>query len=182
MRSTSLTSHPHSLAGQSHGRNGSRSPGRHRVIAPSLQLSDAAASSVFRAVRLRGPIGRDVVAQVTSLSIATVNRQVTALLDAGILRERADLAVSGAIGRPRVPVEVNHEPFLTLGIHIGARTTSIVATDLFGRTLEDVCVQTIQQGDMTKDLALLVGPGTPFLTTEEFLAKLSDNLRQAMNL
>ena len=59
-------------------------------------------------------------------------------LDAGLLRERADLAVSGAIGRPRVPVEVNHEPFLTLGIHIGARTTSIVATDLFGRTLDAV--------------------------------------------
>ena len=83
MRSTSLTSHSHSLAGQPHGRNGSRSPGRHRVIAPSLQLSDGAASSVFRAVRLRGPIGRDVIAQVTSLSIATVNRQVTALLEAG---------------------------------------------------------------------------------------------------
>jgi hypothetical protein len=107
-------------------------------VAPSLQLSDGAASSVFRAVRLRGPIGRDVIAQVTSLSIATVNRQVIALLDAGILRERADLAVSGAIGRPRVPVEVNHEPFLTLGIHVGARTTSIVATDLFGRTLDAV--------------------------------------------
>jgi predicted NBD/HSP70 family sugar kinase len=67
-----------------------------------------------------------------------VNRQVIALLDAGLLRERADLAVSGAIGRPRVPVEVNHEPFVTLGIHIGARTTSIVATDLFGRTLDTV--------------------------------------------
>ena len=89
-------------------------------------------------MRLRGPVGRDVIADVTSLSIATVNRQVIALLDAGLLRERADLAVSGAIGRPRVPVEVNHEPFVTLGIHIGARTTSIVATDLFGRTLDTV--------------------------------------------
>ena len=138
MRSTTLTSHPHTHAGPPHGRKGLQPPGRHRVVAPSLQLSDAAASSVFRAVRLRGPIGRDVIAQVTSLSIATVNRQVTALLDAGILRERADLAASGAIGRPRVPVEVNHEPFLTLGIHIGARTTSIVATDLFGRTLDAV--------------------------------------------
>jgi predicted NBD/HSP70 family sugar kinase len=108
------------------------------VVAPSLHLSDAAAASVFRAVRLRGPIGRDVIATVTSLSIATVNRQVIALLDAGVLRERADLAVAGAIGRPRVPVEVNHEPFLTLGIHVGTRTTSIVATDLFGRTLDAV--------------------------------------------
>ncbi|MGO8935734.1 MAG: ROK family protein [Mycobacterium sp.] len=105
---------------------------------PSLHLSDSAPASVFRAVRLRGPVGRDVIAGVTSLSIATVNRQVIALLEAGLLRERADLAVSGAIGRPRVPVEVNHEPFVTLGIHIGARTTSIVATDLFGRTLDTV--------------------------------------------
>lgn len=111
----------------------------HRHIAPpSLHLSDSAAAAVFRAVRLRGPVGRDVIAKVTSLSIATVNRQVIALLEAGLLRERADLAVSGAIGRPRVPVEVNHEPFVTLGIHIGARTTSIVATDLFGRTLDTV--------------------------------------------
>ncbi|EUA86086.1 hypothetical protein I551_7424 [Mycobacterium ulcerans str. Harvey] len=87
---------------------------------------------------MRGPVGRDVIATTTSLSIATVNRQVIALLDAGLLWERADLAVSGAIGRPRVPVEVNHEPFVTLGLHIGARTTSIVATDLLGRTLDTV--------------------------------------------
>ena len=33
---------------------------------------------------------------------------------------------------------------------------------------------------MTKDLALLVGEGTPFLTTEEFLAALDENLRAAM--
>ncbi len=134
MRSTTFTSHQHNPLAAARRRG----PARHRVVAPSLQVSDAAASSVFRAVRLRGPIGRDVIAKITSLSIATVNRQVIALLDAGILRERADLAVSGAIGRPRVPVEVNHEPFLTLGIHVGARTTSIVATDLFGRTLDAV--------------------------------------------
>jgi predicted NBD/HSP70 family sugar kinase len=134
MRTTTFNSHQHNPLAPARRRG----LGRHRVVAPSLQLTDAAASSVFRAVRLRGPIGRDVIAQVTSLSIATVNRQVIALLEAGVLRERADLAVSGAIGRPRVPVEVNHEPFLTLGIHVGARTTSIVATDLFGRTLDAV--------------------------------------------
>jgi predicted NBD/HSP70 family sugar kinase len=131
----------HSFTLTSHSLN--RTPGykarSHRqVIAPALHLSDSAAAAVFRAVRLRGPVGRDVIAKVTSLSIATVNRQVIALLEAGLLRERADLAISGAIGRPRVPVEVNHEPFVTLGIHIGARTTSIVATDLFGRTLDTV--------------------------------------------
>ncbi|WP_305848714.1 ROK family protein [Mycobacterium sp. DL440] len=133
------------------------------IVAPSLKVPDAAAASVFSAVRTRGPIARDAVAQLTQLSIATVNRQVTALLDAGILRERADLAVSGAIGRPRVPVEVNHEPYLTLGIHIGARTTSIVATDLFGRTL-DVVETPTPSGPQAAALATLASSARRYLS------------------
>jgi isocitrate dehydrogenase len=50
----------------------------------------------------------------------------------------------------------------------------------FAETLERVCVQTVESGKMTKDLALLVGEETPFLTTEEFLAALDENLRAAM--
>ena len=136
---------------------------RHHIVAPSLCVADAAAASVFNAARSRGPIARDVIAKVTQLSIATVNRQVTALLDAGVLRERADLAVSGAIGRPRVPVEVNHEPFLTLGIHIGARTTSIVATDLFGRTL-DVVETPTPRGAQAAALASLAASARHYLS------------------
>lgn len=136
---------------------------RHHIVAPSLRVAEAAAASVFSAARLRGPIARDVIAQATGLSIATVNRQVTALLDAGVLRERADLAVSGAIGRPRVPVEVNHEPFLTLGIHIGARVTSIVATDLFGRTL-DVVETPTPRGAQNGALAALAGSAGRYLS------------------
>jgi isocitrate dehydrogenase len=50
----------------------------------------------------------------------------------------------------------------------------------FAQTLEDVCVQTIEGGQMTKDLALLVGQDQPFLNTEDFLAALDENLRKAM--
>src|SRR5207342_2143049 len=49
----------------------------------------------------------------------------------------------------------------------------------FAESLEKVCVQTVESGKMTKDLALLVGANTPFLTTEEFLAVLDDSLRAA---
>ncbi len=49
----------------------------------------------------------------------------------------------------------------------------------FAGTLERVCVDTVVGGKMTKDLALLVGPETPFLTTEGFLDALSENLRSA---
>ncbi len=111
---------------------------RHHVVAPALRVPEAAPASVFAAVRQRGPVARDSIAALTGLSIATVNRQVSALLEAQLLRERPDLTAAGAIGRPRIPVEVNHEPYLTLGLHIGARTTSVVASDLFGRTLDVV--------------------------------------------
>jgi isocitrate dehydrogenase len=50
----------------------------------------------------------------------------------------------------------------------------------FAETLERVCVQTVEGGSMTKDLALLVGPEEPWLTTQEFLAAIDENLQSAM--
>jgi len=46
----------------------------------------------------------------------------------------------------------------------------------FAEALEQVCIETVESGKMTKDLALLVGPDQPWLTTEEFLAALDENL------
>jgi isocitrate dehydrogenase len=50
----------------------------------------------------------------------------------------------------------------------------------FGETLERVCIETVEGGQMTKDLALLIGPDQPFLTTQEFLAAIDENLQKAM--
>lgn len=50
----------------------------------------------------------------------------------------------------------------------------------FAGTLEQVCVQTVEQGKMTKDLSLLIGPAEPYLTTQEFLAAIAENLEKAM--
>jgi isocitrate dehydrogenase len=50
----------------------------------------------------------------------------------------------------------------------------------FAQTLERVCIGTVESGKMTKDLALLVGPETPFLTTEGFLDELDRGLQDAM--
>ncbi|MGB3209751.1 MAG: NADP-dependent isocitrate dehydrogenase [Desulforhopalus sp.] len=52
----------------------------------------------------------------------------------------------------------------------------------FAETLEKICVETVESGYMTKDLALLVGDDQAFLTTEEFLAKLDDNLQNTMRI
>ncbi|SDD60937.1 Sugar kinase of the NBD/HSP70 family, may contain an N-terminal HTH domain [Rhodococcus tukisamuensis] len=118
------------------------SRGHVQIVPPDLRVVDTPVAAVLRVACERGPIARDAAAKATGLSVATVNRQVTALLGDGLLRERADLTASGAVGRPRVPFEVNHEPYLTVGIHIGAVVTGIVAVDLRGRVLGAVEIPT----------------------------------------
>ncbi len=50
----------------------------------------------------------------------------------------------------------------------------------FANTLERVCIETVESGAMTKDLASLVGPDQAWLTTQEFLAAIDTNLQKAM--
>ena len=50
----------------------------------------------------------------------------------------------------------------------------------FAATLERVCIETVEEGKMTKDLAILIGPTQPHLTTEDFLAAIDANLVKAM--
>ena len=51
----------------------------------------------------------------------------------------------------------------------------------FAETLERVCIETVESGKMTKDLARLISKDHPFLTTEEFLAAINENLQKAMS-
>jgi len=60
------------------------------------------------------------------------------------------------------------------------RMDSTPAVCEFAEALEQVCVETVESGKMTKDLALLVGEGQEFLTTQEFLGALEENLEEAM--
>ncbi|MBJ8347852.1 ROK family transcriptional regulator [Antrihabitans sp. YC2-6] len=130
-----------------------RPAARIQLVPPDFRIADNPTAAVLRAASAHGPISRDAAARATGLSIATVNRQVAGLLGANLLRERADLTAAGAIGRPRVPFEVNHEPYLTVGIHIGAVVTSIIASDLRGRILGGVEIPTPRTG---QDAALAV--------------------------
>jgi isocitrate dehydrogenase len=68
----------------------------------------------------------------------------------------------------------------TRGLTHRGRLDGTPEVEAFAHALEQVCVQTVEAGQMTKDLALLVGDGTPWLTTEEFLAALDENLQKRM--
>ena len=50
----------------------------------------------------------------------------------------------------------------------------------FASTLEKVCIQTVESGKMTKDLAILISKDSPWLNTQDFLAAIDDNLKLAL--
>ena len=50
----------------------------------------------------------------------------------------------------------------------------------FAETLERVCIETVEEGKMTKDLALLISKDQPYLNTQDFLAAIDENLSKAM--
>jgi isocitrate dehydrogenase len=68
----------------------------------------------------------------------------------------------------------------TRGLAARGRMDSTPEVIEFAETLERVCVETVESGKMTKDLALLVGGDQDFLTTEEFLAAIDENLENAI--
>ena len=51
----------------------------------------------------------------------------------------------------------------------------------FAETLERVCIETVEEGKMTKDLAMLIGSEQPWQTTQDFLASIDENLQRAMS-
>jgi len=64
----------------------------------------------------------------------------------------------------------------TRGIAHRGKVDGTPAVTQFAEALEQVCVETVESGQMTKDLALLIGRDAPWLTTDEFLNALTDNL------
>src|SRR5262249_227409 len=68
----------------------------------------------------------------------------------------------------------------TRGLAARGRMDDTPEVTEFADALERVCVQTVESGKMTKDLAVLIGPDQSFLTTEEFLAAVDENLSTAM--
>jgi isocitrate dehydrogenase len=68
----------------------------------------------------------------------------------------------------------------TRGLQHRAKLDDNAELDRFAHTLEKVCVDTVEAGSMTKDLALLVGDHQGWLTTEGFLDKVAENLERAL--
>jgi isocitrate dehydrogenase len=70
----------------------------------------------------------------------------------------------------------------TRGLSYRAKFDNTPDVANFADTLEKVCIQTVERGQMTKDLALLISNEQPFLTTDAFLDALDNNLKAVMNV
>ncbi|HXB15880.1 MAG TPA: NADP-dependent isocitrate dehydrogenase [Solirubrobacteraceae bacterium] len=68
----------------------------------------------------------------------------------------------------------------TRGLAARGRMDDTPEVIAFAETLERVCIETVEAGKMTKDLALLVGPEQPWQTTQEFLGSIDERLREAV--
>ncbi|MEU4509789.1 NADP-dependent isocitrate dehydrogenase [Nonomuraea wenchangensis] len=68
----------------------------------------------------------------------------------------------------------------TRGLAHRGKLDNTPAVTEFANTLEQVCVETVEGGQMTKDLALLVGGDAEWLTTQDFLGALDENLKKKM--
>lgn len=110
-----------------------------RTISPTaaFRLPTSPAARLHHQIRLQWPVTRPELAASTGLSQPTVARGVTALIDAGLIEERADLITGTGAGRPRTPLAPAKSPWLHVGAHLGLRTTHVAIFDTVGRVLRE---------------------------------------------
>ncbi|WJY90980.1 MarR family protein [Corynebacterium faecale] len=95
------------------------------------------AAKCMHHIRLGQQLIRNELVEATALSQPTVTRAVTALMQAGLVRERPDLTQSTGPGRPNIPLELAPSPWIHAGVAIGTRSSYIALFDTRGRTLRD---------------------------------------------
>ena len=57
----------------------------------------------------------------------------------------------------------------------------VLIENLFVKTVEKVCIETVESGSMTKDLAILISKNQKYLTTNQFLEIIDSNLKRSLN-
>ena len=85
-----------------------------------------------------------------------------------------------ALADGRASIEAVAHPTQTNMYYFVADAKADDGSHRFAETLERVCIETVESGKMTKDLALLVGPEQSWMTTEQFFEAIRENLEAEM--
>lgn len=114
------------------------------------------AAKCLHLIRLTPIVTRSELVEATGLSQPTITRATSALLGAGLIRERTDLTQSRGRGRPTVPLEVADNNWMLAGVAVGTAFTRIAFYDTKGRTLceEDVAtpISRLSEGDVIEHI------------------------------
>lgn len=102
------------------------------AAASPLDLARSNVAAIVGAVLDRGPLPRARIADTTGLSAAAVTRLTARLIAAGLIRELPAVLGPHDSGRPRIPLDLDTEDRLAVGIHIGLLRTEIGLVDLRG--------------------------------------------------
>ncbi|MDY3126702.1 MAG: ROK family protein [Corynebacterium sp.] len=100
------------------------------------------AARCLHLVRLNPIITRNELVDATGLSQPTITRAIAALLEAGLVQERADLTRTRGRGRPTVPLEIAENNWMLAGISVGTSASYIGLYDTHGRTIREDSIPT----------------------------------------
>jgi predicted NBD/HSP70 family sugar kinase len=119
------------------GRPGARCDAR--VMSGLAVSSDGrrstSAATVLRAVLDHGPVARSTIARLTGMSAAAVSRQYADLAELGLVTEVAGPIARNGMGRPHIPVDIDADTHVVVGIHIAHEHCTLAVLDLRGRML-----------------------------------------------
>lgn len=104
---------------------------------PVLDRRRASASVILRSVLEHGPVARSTISRLTGLSPASVTDYCARFTERGLIREAAAPLRSGGVGRPHLPVDLDHSRFVVGGVHVAVPYTTVALLDLRGRVLAE---------------------------------------------
>ncbi|MGF0171571.1 ROK family protein [Streptomyces sp. Marseille-Q5077] len=107
---------------------------------PIPRVSDSdrrrtSASVILRSVLEHGPVARSTIARLTGLSPASVTDHCARLTELGFVREAAAPRRSKGVGRPHLPIDLDHSRFVVGGVHVAVPYTTVALLDLRGRVV-----------------------------------------------
>lgn len=104
---------------------------------PVLDRRRASASVILRSVLEHGPVARSTISRLTGLSPASVTDYCARFTERGLIREAAAPHRSGGVGRPHLPIDLDHSRFVVGGVHVAVPYTTVALLDLRGRVLAE---------------------------------------------
>ena len=157
----------------------------HRLIDDMVaQVLKGRGAIVWACKNYDGDVQSDIVAQGFG-SLGMMSSVLMTPDGAVVEAEAAHGTVTRHYRRHQQGQETSTNPIASIfawsrGLAHRARLDDNAELARFAQTLERVCVETVESGAMTRDLALLIGPEQPWLNTNQFLDTLDEGLRRAM--